>query len=113
MPEISPIEPAPLEELPENEINEDAMSDAVAENTPADLPGKGFFRSKTVWGAILTLLAAAASAFLGVDIELTQYAGRLADGVTVSDILIIAGSVFAVYGRVSATQRLSGPFTRE
>ena len=56
---------------------------------------KSWLQSKTVW-SILVMLAPLLTKMLGFDVD-----------ATLTDILTIAGAVGAIYGRVTASKKLS------
>ena len=56
---------------------------------------KSWLQSKTVW-SILVMLAPLLTKMLGFDVD-----------ATLTDVLTIAGAVGAIYGRVTASKKLS------
>lgn len=55
---------------------------------------KSFLESKTIWGALIALIPTLTTV-LGFDM-----------GVTVNDVVTIAGLVFVIYGRVVASKKI-------
>lgn len=64
---------------------------------------KGFWQSKTVWGGIISL-AAFAAGWLGYAITAADKAEVVDD---ITTLIGIAASLFAIYGRVSATKTIA------
>ena len=60
---------------------------------------KPWYASRTIWGSIVALLAAVASAF-GVEID-QQLQTSFVE--TALQLVAVGGSVLAVFGRISAT----------
>lgn len=60
---------------------------------------KRWYESKTIWGSLVALLAAA-SPLLGINID-DQAQAALVEAAT--QLVAIGGSLFAVFGRFSAT----------
>jgi len=63
---------------------------------------KPWFMSKSLWGAVVVIVAAAAKVY-GVDVGDEQ--GWLVD------LMILNGGIFALYGRVKAVKKIT--FRRE
>ena len=61
---------------------------------------KPWYASKTIWGAVVALLAAIASAF-GVDID-QQMQANFVD--TLLQLVAVGGSAIALFGRINATK---------
>ena len=64
---------------------------------------KGFLQSKTIWGGLIAL-GGAGLGLLGYTIS---PADQLAATNALSSIAAAAGGLFAIYGRVVATERVS------
>ena len=72
---------------------------------------KPFFASRTVWGAIIAVLAAAAPMFGYAISETDQAALReiLESGfLLISNAVAIIGALIAVWGRIRATRQIGG-----
>jgi hypothetical protein len=63
---------------------------------------KNWYMSKTVWGGLVAILASCAN-LLGLDIAPDEQSG-LVDGVTA--LAAAAGGLVAIWGRISARERL-------
>lgn len=61
---------------------------------------KSWLTSKTIW-SVLVMLAPVLSKLAGFDID-----------ATLTDLLTIAGAIGAIYGRVTATKKLSLSFKK-
>ncbi len=64
---------------------------------------KPWYTSKTIWGSLIAVSATAGSA-LGYDVD-SQSQNQLAD--VALQIATVAGSLFAVFGRLSATSAIN------
>jgi hypothetical protein len=58
--------------------------------------GKALIQSKAFWGAMVTLVAL-------FDAKFAQMLGE-----SIDSILILVGSIFAIYGRYAATKQITG-----
>ncbi len=63
---------------------------------------KSWYESKTIWGSLIAVSATAGSAF-GYNVD-PQTQNQLADAAL--QIATVAGSLFAVFGRFSATSEI-------
>ena len=59
---------------------------------------KGILQSKTIWGILVSVLA----------LILKKYGIGIDEAGTLTDLMALAGSIFAVYGRVTAKTTLQG-----
>lgn len=64
---------------------------------------KSWYMSKTIWGSLVAVLAAAASVF-GLDIDPTAQA-QLTDAVL--QLVTICGALFAIFGRITASTTIA------
>ncbi|NRB30289.1 MAG: hypothetical protein HRU27_06820 [Rhizobiaceae bacterium] len=63
---------------------------------------KPWYASRTIWGSIIALLAAVASAF-GVEIDQQMQTTFIE---SVLQLVAIGGSILAVFGRMTATTQI-------
>jgi hypothetical protein len=71
----------------------------------AQFDAKGALRSRGVWGAVITMVVAVASA----GFHLTTKQGDSLQS-TLTEVVTFAGGAVALYGRLAATTRLLGLF---
>jgi CDP-diglyceride synthetase len=62
-------------------------------------PNKAWYKSKTIWGAIVAILALVAGAF-GYSV------GQEAQSEVVAAIIGVVGGLFAIYGRIKAVDKV-------
>jgi hypothetical protein len=65
---------------------------------------KNWYESKTIWGVIIACIGWAASQYFGVPVGVESTDPIVAE--TLSNIAQIVGLALAVFGRVTATQRI-------
>lgn len=65
---------------------------------------KGLFDSKTFWGVLLMVLASQSKKLFGVDLS------DLLDSNFADSAAVIAGAVWAIFGRISADKKITDLF---
>lgn len=70
---------------------------------PTFTEAKGIFESRTVWGALIAIACTGAGAALHVTISQADQNQILN---LVMDLIGVAGSALAIYGRISATHKI-------
>lgn len=63
---------------------------------------KGFFASRTIWGALVALLGVVLPLF-GIEFSSEDGSQLLS---VIDEVIVIAGTLFAMYGRIVATSRI-------
>lgn len=71
-------------------------------------PSKSVFRSKTLWGAVLTLIAAVAP-IAAKEYEAFQQTGKITPTGVSNIVVISATTALTILGRVEATERIHTP----